>query len=134
MKKLLLAFILPAALLFSPVAFQSCSSISVPTGVTANQNVVVDAEKTIAISTETFDTFLKAEHDNRAFVKTHLPQVHSFAEYLRPRYNNWLLDADHAKNAYKKGTISLGDLQSVLKILTDNSKTASTYVTQIGGH
>jgi hypothetical protein len=45
--------------------------------------VVVRAEQSIQITFDTMNTFLKIEHDNREFVKTKLPDVHKYAEWLR---------------------------------------------------
>jgi hypothetical protein len=113
--------------------FASCGGI--PTGIQPDQNVVINAEKTLAISRATFETFLKLEGDNRALVKSKLPSVHAFAEYLRGnpccRYINWLQTADHLKNDYKSGTVSLGDLQAALNVVISNATKATDSMTSI---
>ncbi len=45
--------------------------------------VEVDAEKTVGVASDTFDTFLKMEYENVDLVRSNAPGVHKFAEYLR---------------------------------------------------
>ena len=83
-----------AILASGALALQSCGTLSKTwhaisgavtystTPQTAEQ-IIVDAEKTVAIAGETFDEFLKQERRYSAEVKQYVPKVHEFAEYLR---------------------------------------------------
>jgi hypothetical protein len=128
MKKLLVSFCLAFTLITTPIAFNSCKTF---VSTTANENVVVDAEKTLRISKDTFDIFLKLEKQNQVFVKAHLPQVHQFAEYIRTNAPTWLITANDLKNQYKHGTGNLNLLMAALNVLKQNSSQAQTYTSQL---
>jgi hypothetical protein len=77
-------------------------------------NVVVRAEQTLSMAFDTFDAFLKMEHQFREQTKEKLPEVHKFAEWLRepvrvtgtsgtmkPRGIALIESANNVKNSYK---------------------------------
>jgi hypothetical protein len=96
-----------------------------------NESVVVNAEKTLKTSKDTFDFFLHLEKDNEALIKQKLPQIHTFAEYLRKNAPGWLIAANTLKNDYKHGNGNLQALLDALNVLNTNTVTANQYVTQI---
>jgi hypothetical protein len=96
-----------------------------------NTDVVINAEKTLRLSKDTFDLFLHLEKDNQAFVKSKLPQVHVFAQNLRKNAPDWLITANNLKNDYKHGNGDLNALMAALNILTQNISTAKNYINQI---
>ncbi len=126
----------------TPIAFTGCGTTNLlTTSATPNEQVVINAEKTLSTSKDTLTFFLQQEYQNKAFVKAHLPQVHQFAEYLRgqvscgpkttARFTCWLITANDLKNQYKHGNGNLQGLMSALDTLTKNVTTAQNYLTQI---
>lgn len=74
----------------------------------AGQDVaVVRAEQTLSIAFDTFDAFLKMEHQYRKETAERMPEVHKFAEWLRepvdgkPRGISIIESANKVKTAYK---------------------------------
>ena len=123
------ASIITACLAIAP-GFTGCAVN--PTQHTApDQNVVINAEKTLRISKDTFDVFLHLEKNHEAQIKANLPQVHQFAEYLRKNAPGWLITANTLKNDYKHGNAGLSALLSALKVLNDATSTAQQYISQI---
>ncbi len=119
-----------------PVVYTGCGTTGnlLTTSVTPQASVVVNAEKTLRVSKDTFDLFLKLEYQNQALVKAKYPQIHQFAEYIRRNAPTWLTTANNAKNAYKHGNGNLQALMSAVDTLTSNSTQAQTYVTQLQTH
>ncbi len=141
--KRLLVPILCVYLCFStPVAFTGCGTTSLlTTSATPNEKVVINAEKTLSTSKDTLTFFLQQEYQNKVFVKSHLPQVHQFAEYLRgqvscgpkttARFTCWLITTNDLKNQYKHGHGNLQVLMAAIDGLTQNVTKAQSYLTQI---
>ncbi len=117
----------------TPVAFTGCGTTGnlLTSSVTPQASVVVNAEKTLRVSKDTFDLFLKLEYQNQALVKAKWPQIHQFAEYIRRNAPTWLITANNAKNAYKHGNGNLQALMSAIDTLTSNSTQAQTYISQL---
>ncbi len=129
---ILLALCLPLL----PLVYTGCGTTGnlLTTSVTPQASVVVNAEKTLRVSKDTFDLFLKLEYQNQALVKAKFPQIHQFAEYLRKNAPTWLITANNAKNAYKHGNGNLQALMTAIDTLTSNSTQAQTYITQLQTH
>ncbi len=119
-----------------PITYTGCGSTGnlLTTSVTPQASVVINAEKTLRVSKDTFDLFLKLEYQNQALVKAKFPQIHQFAEYLRKNAPTWLITANNAKNAYKHGNGNLQALMSAIDTLTSNETQAQTYITQLQAH
>jgi hypothetical protein len=64
--------------------------------------VVVNAERTVKISFDTFDTFLKLEYDNREQLKKISPDILKAADNIRNNAPKWLETANTTIRAYKK--------------------------------
>lgn len=131
MKRFLASICLGLTLLTAPITFQSCKEI--PTAGQPSASVVVDAEKTLRISKDTFDIFLKLEKQNHDLVVSKFPQIHQFAEYLRANAPTWLIQANDLKNQYKHGTGNLTALLNILSILKQSTAQAQTDITTIHG-
>lgn len=104
------------------------------TNITPNESVVVKAEQTLRISKDTFDILLRLEYENRKTVLNTLPQVHTYAEYLRKNAPTWLTTANDLKNQYKSGHGNLQALLTALATLTDNTNQSKVYINQIKGN
>jgi len=93
------------------VAFSGCETVktltashsfsaSGQTGVVNDDQIVIKSEQALAIALDTFDTFLKAEYDNREiFAK--VPGAHATAENIRRNGKRWIRTLEHAHDAYK---------------------------------
>jgi hypothetical protein len=99
----------------------------------AHDPVVVNAEKTLRISKDTFDLLLKLEHENAADAAKISPKIHEFAEYLRGNAPNWLISANNLKNTYKHNRTSdnKANLLTALATLDQATAEARTYINQI---
>ena len=80
---------------------QVIPGVPAQTNITVTHYTVLNAEKLLEASNAAADFFLLQEKQNEAFVKANLPQVHAFAEKMRRDFNNVLIRADNALNAYK---------------------------------
>jgi hypothetical protein len=131
----ILTIVIGLALLPStPFLLSGCKTTTTGTtpGTSApNEAYVVNAEKTLRISKDTFDLFLKIEYDNRELVKQRFPQIHTFAEYLRKNAPTWLVTANNLKNDYKHSNVGLNALLNALSVLTTNTNRAQTYINEI---
>lgn len=140
MKKILLL-----ASVATAMAFSGCGSLQQLAGpaptpapqidAAQSSSIVVNAEKTLRISKDTFDTFLHVEHDNRALVREKLPQVHKFAEYVRSNAPSWLSRANTLKNLYKhnRDAATGQQLLSALNTLSQNQNQAQQFIDQLKG-
>ena len=128
---LVAALIISGSVAIAPVGFTGCKQL--PT-TSVNEDAVVNAEKTLRISKDTFDIFLKLEKQNQALIKAKSPQVHQFAEYIRVNAPYWLVLGNDLKNQYKHGTGSLQALLSILDVLKQNTSQSQTYINQINAH
>lgn len=122
--------ILSFVLTFTPACTEFMQA-PLTTSLPVNENVVVNAEKTLRTAKDTFDFFLHLERDNQTLVKEKLPQVHTFAEYLRKNAVGWLITANQLKNDYKHGNGNLQALLNALNVITSNANTAQQYVSKI---
>ena len=130
----ILTIVIGLALLPStPFLLSGCKTTpGTPTGTLApNESYVVNAEKTLRISKDTFDLFLKIEYDNRELVKQRFPQIHTFAQYLRGNATKWLNTANNLKNDYKHNNVGLSALLNALSVLTTNTDKAQNYIKEI---
>lgn len=84
-----LTFILPLLLLTACAALQPGAD-----------PVVVRAEQTRSIAFLVFDTFLKAEHDNRTALAG-TPEIHAAAEHIRVNGPKWIDDLTALIAVYK---------------------------------
>ena len=100
---------------------------------TGNDPVVVDAEKSQSIALETINTFLKLEYDNRAVVKQSLPQVHTYANYVRVHSPQWIATARSMTNAYKsnRNDQNKANLQTAIAVLTQAVTQITAYTSEI---
>lgn len=130
MKKLLQIIVLSVGLALLP-ACDTFMQAPLTTPLPVNASVVTNAEKTLRVSKDTFDFFLKLEYDNQTLVKSQFPQIHAFAEYLRKNAANWLITTNKLKNDYKHGNGDLQALLNALSNLTTNVNTANQYVSKI---
>lgn len=72
-----------------------CSAIA-----PGNDALVVNAERTTTLAVDTFDLFVKWEHDNRA-VLAKVPQIRKAADRIRTQAPTWLSTARSMTKAYK---------------------------------
>jgi hypothetical protein len=84
------AWVLAVAVLLVP----GCASID-----DGADPVVVNAERTANYALDTFDAFLKFEHDNRALIND--PAVKNAADGIRRQAPAWIADLRAATRAYK---------------------------------
>lgn len=103
--------------------------------------VVVNAERTVTVAADSFDTFLKSEYETRDALKAASPaayrEVHGFAEYLRasvddrgPRAKQWLKSARVLTAAYKtnRTPANKANLQTILNTITAAMAEAQKYL------
>jgi len=95
--------------------------------------IVVNAEKTLRGSKDTFDIFLRLEHENAADAAKVSPKIHEFAEYLRQNAPGWLTRANTLKNAYKhnRSADNTNALSGALATISEAADQAKDYVNQI---
>ncbi len=107
-----------------------CSTLQV-----GADTVVVNAERVTALATDTFDTFLRIEYDNRASLNVIAPQIHQFAEKLRQNGQNYLTTARVLTKAYKANRTpeNKANLATALSVLTSAAAESQKYLTQING-
>lgn len=70
-------------------------------GVVGDDVIIVRTEQALNIALDTFDIFLKIEHDNREGLSKVSPKIHEFAENVRRNGKKWIKSAQAAKNAYR---------------------------------
>lgn len=83
--------------LFLAVILCGCASI-----LPGNDPLVVNAERTAAISLEVFDVFLKFEYDNREALAKISPDINRTAETIRRNGKNWILTLRAVTRSYKQ--------------------------------
>lgn len=64
--------------------------------------LLVQAERTADMAFQTFDTFLRFEHDNQAALRRIDPAIHETAELIRREGPGWLTSLREATRAYKR--------------------------------
>lgn len=111
----------------------SSSSTSTATYSDASDPVVVNSEKSLRISKDTFDLFLKLEYENKDDAAKITPKIHQFAEYLRENAPHWLTTANDMKNAYKhnRNAENKANLLTALATIDQATIEARTYINQI---
>ena len=137
MKRLILSFCVGVAL-FTATAFVNQGGCAPQSGTPATYTeasdpIVVNAEKTLRISKDTFDLLLKLEYENRDDAAKISPRIHEFANYLRTNAPHWLTSANNLKNAYKHNRTldNKANLLSALATLDQATAEARTYINQI---
>lgn len=133
MRRILQILVLSVSLSLVPACSNYKEFLQHPltTAAPVNESVVVNAEKTLRVSKDTFDLFLRIEKDNQALVKSKMPQVHTFAEYLRKNAPTWLITANNLKNDYKHGRGNLQALLDAISVLNTNTNKANTYINKL---
>jgi hypothetical protein len=98
-----------------------------------NDPVVVSAEKTNSIAVETINTFLKLEREDQDLVKAKLPQVHTYANYVRVNAPKWIATAQALTAAYKNNRTpeNKANLQTAQDVLSEAIRQITTYTSQI---
>jgi hypothetical protein len=88
---------------------------------TSGDPVVVNAEKTTALATDSFDSFLKFEYDNRAALQKASPQIKAYADVIRKNGQMWLQSARIMTRAYKnnRSADNKANLQTALAVITN---------------
>ncbi len=64
--------------------------------------VVVRAEQSAQIATDTFDVFLKFEYENSDLLKKITPEFHKAAELIRRNGKGWILTLRNVTKSYKQ--------------------------------
>lgn len=106
------------------LALVLCSCVSIHPG---NDPVVVNAERTTALATDTFDTLVHIEYTNRAYLLTIDPQIKVYADKVRKNSPTWLKSARIMTESYKQHRDSqhkanLNTALAVLSTATDESQ------------
>jgi hypothetical protein len=129
----ILAIVLVGLTFQGGCAFNGFSASSPSLSASTSTSVVVNAEKTLAESKLTIETFLQLEHNHRAFIKKNVPAVHSGAETLRRTYEDALLAGQRAKNAFKNNMTSSNqaDLNTAVQTVVQLATEAKNYTNQI---
>ncbi len=129
--QILLIPIIALGLCILPVGCGYTGGNVLTTNVTPSESVVVKAEQTLQISKDTFDILLRLEYENRKFVLSNAPAIHTYAEYVRKNAPTWLITANNLKNQYKSGQGNLQALLTALTTLTENTSQSKVYITQL---
>lgn len=92
--------------------------------------VVVNAERAIASSFETVNTFLKLEYQNRDAWRLLNKDIYTTAEYLRKNFGNWYASAVRVKMAYKQNRTpeNKAELETYVALLTQALGEAQQYL------
>jgi len=98
-----------------------------------NDTVVVDAEKSTSVALESINAFLKLEYDNQAVIKQRLPQVHTYANFVRVHSPQWIAAARSMTNAYKSNRTpeNKANLGTALATLNQAVTLITQYISQI---
>lgn len=64
--------------------------------------IVVRTEQALYIALDTFDLFLKLEHQNQDALRKVSPRIHELAENIRRNGKDWIKSAQTAKNVYSR--------------------------------
>lgn len=98
-----------------------------------NDPVVVNAERTANLASDTFDTFLKIEYDNHAALETVSPEIGKYAETLRVHAPTWLGSLRALTKAYKfnRSPENKASLQTGVAVVVAAMTESSNYIGQI---
>lgn len=142
-KKKFIASILLALCLFN---FSGCSTVgklwsagtadvnmsaSGQTGIVNDDAIVVRSEQALSIGLDAFNTFLKAEFDNRElFAK--IPGAHQTAENIRRNGKRWIKSLEAAHDAYKgnRSAQNHATLITAYKVVQSAIAESKNYVSQ----
>ena len=100
---------------------------------TSGDKVIVNAERSIAVSFEAVDTFIQFDHQNRETMKTKYPDVHKAAEEIRVKAPPLFNSAWAALAAYKaQRTPETGDkLADSMAIVENLARTARQFLLKV---
>ena len=114
----------PLAALPLAFALAGCSAVS-----PGNDPLVVNAERTTELAVDTFDLFLRWEHDNRAVLAS-VPQIRKAADRIRMNAPTWLTSARSLTKAYKanRSPENRANLETALTVLRTALAEARTYL------
>lgn len=95
--------------------------------------VIVNAEKTLRVSKDTLDLFVKLEYQNQAAVKARFPIVHEFAEKVRREAPGLLKAANDTKNAYKdhRNGTAAGQVWAAVAAVSQLATGAQSYLVKV---
>jgi hypothetical protein len=121
--KIILAFIATVGICAVGALITACSSV-----VPGSDPLVVRAQQTETIAYSAFDTFLKFDNANRAYIASNAPAVHAFAETLRQPVVDgtnqtrqgllWITQLDRITQAYETNGASSNAVESAISVLT----------------
>lgn len=119
--------LITAVLLLGALCLSGCSALR-----PGADPVVVRAEQATQAALVTFDTFLKIEHEQRAFYRTTMPEAHEFAEHLRKEGPKWLATARAMTRAYKanRSPDNKAGLATALAFLDAGLRQAQDYLVE----
>lgn len=105
-------------------------SASGQTGVVNDDQIVVRTEQALSIALDTFDLFLKIEHQNKDALKNVSPSIHELAENIRRNGKNWIKSAQTAKNTYKHNRTAENhaNLMTAYKTLSSAIEESKKYI------
>jgi hypothetical protein len=91
--------------------------------------VVVNAERTTQLAVDTFDVFLKWEHDNRTTLSS-VPEIRKVADQIRDDGESWLTTARAMTRAYKENRTpeNKANLQTAVAVLRTALDKARLYL------
>lgn len=75
-------------------------------GVVHDDKILIHTEQALAISLDTFNTFLKIERANKTEFDKVSPEIHKFAENIRRNGKGWIKSAEKAHDAYRDNRTS----------------------------
>jgi len=133
MKRLLASLCLGIALITTPIAFQSCTTVTPPTiSVAATDQIILRAEQTAEVAKTTFNTFVHLERDNEGLLKQASPQIHVWAENIRRNGLNWIVSLRNATKDFKANRTAANQatLNTALITLTNAINETNRYITQ----
>lgn len=98
-----------------------------------NDPVVVNAERTANLASDTFDTFLKIEYDNHTALESVSPEIGKYAESLRVHAPTWLATLRALTKAYKfnRTVENKASLQTAVAVVVAAMQESSNYIGQI---
>lgn len=93
----------------------SCATIT-----PGSDPVVVNAERFTAVAADTFDLFVHTEYDNRAYLATVDPHIHTYANFIRVNAKSYLQSARTMTKAFKanRSPENKANLTTALAVLT----------------
>lgn len=104
-------------------------------GVVHDDKILIHTEQVLAISLDTFDTFLKIERKNQATFDKVSPEIHRFAENIRKNGKGWIKSAEKAHDAYRNNRTdqNYANLSTAYQTLKVAITEAQKYIEKHGG-